>query len=213
MRQNIVQPLRIRTVNARPEAHSRLERRSGLCRPIFADYSAHKLHVRCALHRGCMRAAGICWVAPGKPPLVARLCGYNRDRANPTTTAAPEWPPRAAVWHETRTRAAGMHAEYVWPCYAAQLRRCPRVSACVPDWVCLQASCSADSQKISLLGWLVGGSGARAVLLINARRSVRQACSHTHTGISFKSCRGVGCSMVGCISIILGRSSIIERRC
>ena len=126
---------------------------SGPCRPICADYSAHKLHVRCAIHRGCMRAAGICWVAPGKPPLVARLCGYNRDRANPTTTAAPEWPPRAAVWHETRTRAAGMHAEYVWPSYAAQLRRCPRVSACVPDWVCLQASCSADSQKISLLGW------------------------------------------------------------
>ena len=44
---------------------------SGLCRPIGADYSAHKLHVRCAIHRGCMRAAGICWIAPGKPPLVA----------------------------------------------------------------------------------------------------------------------------------------------
>ena len=160
-----------------------------------------------------MRAAGICWVAPGKPPLVARLCGYNRDRANPTTTAAPEWPPRAAVWHETRTRAAGMHAEYVWPCYAAQLRRCPRVSACVPDWVCLQASCSADSQKISLLGWLVGGSGATAALLINARRSVRPACSHTHRGISFKIVSGGGGLLVGCISIILGRSSIIERRC
>ena len=125
-----------------------------------------------------------------------------------------------------------MHAEYVWPCYAAQLRRCPRVSArlgvpsCSADsqkisllgWlvggsgaraailiiarrfvraVCVptgraglsaseSASCSADSQKISLLGWLVGGSGARAVLLINARRSVRPACSHTHRGISFK---------------------------
>ena len=127
---------------------------SGLCRPICADYSAHELHARCALHRGCMRLAGIRWIAPGKPPPAARLCGtvlivtvrsdrdYNSERA-----------PRAAVWHETRTRAAGMHAEYVWPCYAAQLRRCPRVSACMPDWVCLQASCSADSQKISLLGW------------------------------------------------------------
>ena len=48
---------------------------SGLCRPICADYSAHKLHVRCALHRGCMLAAGGCWIAPGKPPPVARLCG------------------------------------------------------------------------------------------------------------------------------------------
>ena len=48
---------------------------SGLCRPICADYSAQKLHVRCAIHRGCMRAAGICWIAPGKPPLVAYVCG------------------------------------------------------------------------------------------------------------------------------------------
>ena len=101
---------------------------SGLCRPICADYSAHKLHARCDLHRGCMRLAGICWIAPGKPPPAAYVCGtvlivrsdrdYNSGRA-----------PRAAVWHETRTRAAGMHAEYDWPCYAAQLRRCPRVSA------------------------------------------------------------------------------------
>ena len=48
---------------------------SGLCRPICADYSAHKLHVRCAIHRGCMHAAGSCWIAPGKPPLVAYVCG------------------------------------------------------------------------------------------------------------------------------------------
>ena len=48
---------------------------SGLCRPICADCSAHKLHVRCAIHRGCVRAAGICWIAPGKPPLVAYVCG------------------------------------------------------------------------------------------------------------------------------------------
>ena len=116
------------------------------------------------------------WHVCAVPP---RSCDSDHD-------CSPEWPPRAAVWHETRTRAADMHAEYVWSCYAAELRRCPRVSACVPDWVCLQASCSADSQKISLLGWLVGGSGARAVLLINARRSVRPACSHTHRGISFK---------------------------
>ena len=64
---------------------------SGLCRPICADYSAHKLHAHCALHRGCMRAAGICWIAPGKPPLVAYVCGtmlivrsdrdYNPERA------------------------------------------------------------------------------------------------------------------------------------
>ena len=54
---------------------------SGLCRPICADYSAHKLHVRCALHRGCMHAAGICWIAPGKPPPVAYACGTMLNRA------------------------------------------------------------------------------------------------------------------------------------
>ncbi len=64
---------------------------SGLCRPICAVYSAHKLHVRCDIHRGCMRAAGICWIAPGKPPPVAYVCGimlivridsdYNSERA------------------------------------------------------------------------------------------------------------------------------------
>ncbi len=63
---------------------------SGLSRPICADYSAHKLHVRCARRRGCMRAAGSCWIAPGKPPLVAYVCGtmltvrsdrdYNSER-------------------------------------------------------------------------------------------------------------------------------------
>ena len=48
---------------------------SGPCRPICAHYSAHKLHVRCAIHRGCVRAAGIRMIAPGKPPLVAYVCG------------------------------------------------------------------------------------------------------------------------------------------
>ena len=48
---------------------------SGLCRPICAVYSAHKLHAHCDLLRGCMRAAGGCWIAPGKPPLVAYVCG------------------------------------------------------------------------------------------------------------------------------------------
>ncbi len=48
---------------------------SGLCRPICADYSAHKLHARCAIHRGCMRAAGIRRIAPGKPPPGAYVCG------------------------------------------------------------------------------------------------------------------------------------------
>ena len=116
-----------------------------------------RLESRCRRH--------VCAVPP-------RSCDSDHD-------CSPEWPPRAAVWHETRTRAAGMHAEYVWPCYGAQLRRCPRVSACVPDWVCLQASCSADSQKISLLGSSVGGSGARAELLIKTRRSVRTVCCPT----------------------------------
>ena len=54
---------------------------SGLCRPICADYSAHKLHVRCAIHRGCMHAAGSCWIAPGKPPPVAYVCGTTLNRA------------------------------------------------------------------------------------------------------------------------------------
>jgi hypothetical protein len=90
VRKNVHQNLRIRTVTARPDAHSRLEGRSGLCRPVCADYSAHKLHVRCALHRGCMHAAGIRWIAPGKPPLLAYVCGtmlilrsdrdYNSER-------------------------------------------------------------------------------------------------------------------------------------
>jgi hypothetical protein len=91
VRKNIHQNLRIRTVTARPDARALATRaQSGLCLPICADYSAHKLHVRCALHRGCMRAAGICWIAPGKPPLVAYVCGtmlilrsdrdYNSER-------------------------------------------------------------------------------------------------------------------------------------
>ena len=81
------------------------------------------------------RRRHVCAVPP-------RSCDSDHD-------CSPEWPPRAAVWHETRTRAAGMHAEYVWPCYVAQLPLCPRVSARlgVPP-----ASCSADSQEISLLG-------------------------------------------------------------
>jgi hypothetical protein len=68
---------------------------SGLCRPICADYSAHKLHAHCAIHRGCMRAAGIRWIAPGKPPLVAYVCGtmliVRSDRDNNS-----ERPPLAA---------------------------------------------------------------------------------------------------------------------
>ena len=58
---------------------------SGLCRPICADCSAHKLHVGCDIPRGCMHAAGSCWIAPGKPPLVARLC---------STTAIVRFRPR-----------------------------------------------------------------------------------------------------------------------
>ena len=157
-----------------------------------------------------MRAAGICWVAPGKPPLVARLCGYNRDRANPTTTAAPEWPPRAAVWHETRTRAAGMHAEYDWPCYAAQLRRCPRVSARlgVPPGLLLCRQPENLSVRLVSRRFLCEGGAP------HQRAPLR---SHgllpPHRGTSFKIVSG-GCGLlVGCISIILGRSSIIERRC
>ncbi len=68
---------------------------SGLCRPICADYSAHKLHVRCDSCRGCMRAAGICWIAPGKPPPVAYVYGtmliVQSDR-----DYSPDWPPLAA---------------------------------------------------------------------------------------------------------------------
>ena len=196
MRQNIFQPLRIRTVNARPEAHSRLERRAASAgrfvrttQPTSCMFVVRYTGDACAqlASAGLRLESRRWWHVCAVPP---RSCDSDHD-------CSPEWPPRASVWHETRTRAAGMHAEYVWPCYAAQLRRCPRVSACVPDWVCLQASCSADSQKISLLGSSVGGSGARAVLLINARRSVRPACSHTHRGISFKIVSGgVGCWLV-----------------
>ena len=82
---------------------------SGLCRPICADYSAHKLHVRCAIHRGCVRAAGICWIAPGKPPLVAYVCGTmlivrsDRDKN-------PERAPLAA-----------RHDAMSYPCVCAEL--------------------------------------------------------------------------------------------
>ena len=95
------------------------------CRELAA--AGLLLESRCRRH--------VCAVPP-------RSCDSDHD-------CSPEWPPRAAVWHETRTRAAGMHAEYVWPCYVAQLPLCPRVSARlgVPP-----ASCSADSQEISLLG-------------------------------------------------------------
>ena len=191
MRKNIHQNLRIRTVTARLDAHSRLERRAASagrfvrttqptsCMFVVlytGDACAQPAATGMRLESRCRRH--VCAVPP-------RSCDSDHD-------CSPEWPPRAAVWHETRTRAAGMHAEYVWPSYAAQLRRCPRVSACVPDWVCLQASCSADSQKISLLGWLVGGSGARAALLIKTRRSVRTACSHPTQGFHFKIVSGGG---------------------
>ena len=143
-------------------------------RPLPADLcglvspqAAWSLCVTQGMHARSWRLLDCAWKAAAGGTSVryhAKSCDSDHD-------CSPEWPPRAAVWHETRTRAAGMHAEYVWPSYAAQLRRCPRVSACVPDWVCLQASCSADSQKISLLGSSVGSFGARAVLLIIARRS------------------------------------------
>ena len=129
-------------------AHSRLE----LERPLPADLcglrsqqAACSLCCACGIHAGSWRLLDCSWKAAGGGTSVR----YHRDRAIPTTTAAPEWPPRASVWHETRTRAAGMYAEYVWPCYVAQLPLCPRVSARlgVPP-----ASCSADSQEISLLG-------------------------------------------------------------
>jgi hypothetical protein len=77
---------------------------SGLCRPICADYSAHKLHVRCARHRGCMRAAGICWVAPGKPPLVAYVCGAMLIMRS-DNNYSPEWPPLAARHDDLSTPA------------------------------------------------------------------------------------------------------------
>ena len=82
---------------------------SGLCRPICAVYSAHKLHARCDIHRGCMRAAGICWIAPGKPPLVAYVCGTmlivrsDRDKN-------PERAPLAA-----------RHDAMSYPCVCAEL--------------------------------------------------------------------------------------------
>ncbi len=58
---------------------------SGLCKPICADCSAHKLRARCDIHRGCICAAGSCWISPGKPPPVAYVCGamlivrFDRD--------------------------------------------------------------------------------------------------------------------------------------
>ncbi len=82
---------------------------SGLCRPICADYSAHKLHVRYALRRGCMRATGICWIAPGKPPPVAYVCGtmliVQSDR-----DYSPERAPLAA-----------RHGDLSTPCVCAEL--------------------------------------------------------------------------------------------
>ena len=145
---NIHQTLRIRTVTARPDAHSRLERRAASagrfvrttqptsCMFVVlytGDACAQPAATGMRLESRCRRH--VCAVPP-------RSCDSDHD-------CSPEWPPRASVWHETRTRAAGMHAEYVWPCYVAQLPLCPRVSARlgVPP-----ASCSADSQEISLLG-------------------------------------------------------------
>ena len=162
-------------------AHSRLELGAASAgRSVRTAQPASGMLVVLCMRDACteLAAAGLLlesrcrWHMCAVPP---RSCDSDHD-------CSPEWPPRAAVWHETRTRAAGMHAEYVWPSYAAQLRRCPRVSACVPDWVCLQASCSADSQKISLLGSSVDSFGARAVLLIIARRPVRTVCFPTARG-------------------------------
>ena len=48
---------------------------SGLCRPICAGCAACKLHARCAMHARCMYGAGGCWIAPGKPPPAAYVCG------------------------------------------------------------------------------------------------------------------------------------------
>ena len=168
---------------------------------------------------------------------------------------------RDSAWHETRPRAAGMHADYVWHCYAAQLRLRPRVRACVPDWVCLQphalqtarkSLCYTDQSAVALRGRC--SSSARAAPLARfvtrpggrvwalrphavqtagkslcytdqSAVALRGRCSSSacaaplarlaptpHTDFVSKSCRGGGL-LVGCISIILGRSSIIERRC
>ena len=69
------QNLRVRMVNARPAALTRLEHRPASCRPICANGSACKPHVRCATHPGCMCPAGSGWMTSGKPPAVACVCG------------------------------------------------------------------------------------------------------------------------------------------
>ena len=143
MRHNIHQTLSIRTVNERPDG---LTRDSSSERPLPADLgglrsqqAACSLCCACGIHAGSWRLLDCSWKAAGGGTSVR----YHRDRAIPTTTAAPEWPPRASVWHETRTRAAGMYAEYVWPCYVAQLPLCPRVT----DWVCLRPHALQTARK------------------------------------------------------------------
>ena len=87
------QNLRIRMVNAPPAALTRLEHRPASCRPIRANGSACKPHVRCATHPGCMCAAASGWIPSGKPPAVACVCGTAvivGDRANPTAIAAQD---------------------------------------------------------------------------------------------------------------------------
>ena len=124
---------------------------SGLCRPICADYSAHKLHARCVLHRGCMRAAGICWIAPGKPPLVAYVCGTmlivrsDRDKN-------PERAPLAA-----------RHDDLSIPCVCAQL------GVRVRSWATAAAPHSVAYQVLS--DWLFMASHRCA------RRAWRVGCA------------------------------------
>jgi hypothetical protein len=65
---------------------------------VRPNFSAYKVHVRCAMHQGCMRAASCCWITSrrprrGVPP--RRSCEYgsgcsrcNRGRIR-TIAAAP----------------------------------------------------------------------------------------------------------------------------
>ena len=119
---------------------------SGLCRPICADYSAHKLHARCAIH-----AAGICWIAPGKPPLVAYVCGtmlivrIDRD-------CNSEGPPLAA-----------RHTALSTPCACAEL------GGRVRSWATAAAPHSVAYQVLS--DWLFMASHRCA------RRAWRVGCA------------------------------------
>ena len=54
------------------------------------------------MHAGCMYGAGGCWIAPGKPLPAAYVCGTMLTvRFRPRLQ--PRMPPRASVWHETRS--------------------------------------------------------------------------------------------------------------